>query len=861
MQAEAVILRKLRPLGVVYPFFPDDLLRYTRRHFHLLQWSFVRRCTESLLQAVTHLHRIGVLHRDIKPGNILVGGDCPHQHVVLADFGWCRHISPAPMTPGIVTVPYRAPEVELGERMYGFAVDIWSLGITMAELMHGRPFAQHSHVSQKAANSLLAAIDGLVGPLGPETWPGIDELPGWLCRGAAVKLARKGKATCGHPFKPPRREVPAPGQTLLDRMLALRPDHRCSALEALELARTWQQQASSGAPRPVAADSAAPQSCAAASDTPPPPRCEASTQTLHRVRRIRFKRALGPASMFNQAVRQQFRTATGALRNAGPKAATASEQLALRQVHEGPWKTSAEDGTEVIAEQQASSGAPRPVAADSAALSQVVAGQPPHNPKDKTSVMPRELASVAQGPRSCEGSVPSRATQSTASSSPCSLLRTTWSPPLEPLKATLWQEGDGEAARCQCPGFCGTTCRSIAHPRRVKLCSFKPSEGSLFCTYCRCMAPGCARRSAEGGMCRLEEHLWAPYPRALKAVLILKEPLAHMDPVDLQTYLRLAPAVGPDLLLLSLLADVWEPIPVEALIQEFKHLPKKYSANDLGKCFSRVFKLVASRPGAYTDSDVTGKHYSMLCVNGACRHFGLRTLGKRLKLLVDTSSASRPAGRSETVRLGLNEAPLHLTCDQTVLQALIEARTQHGDKLWRQANKAALSHDAAGSLDPIKDWVYGTFIPPEMQWGRLRTAYHGGHVARKVWLSLYHRSDPEDWPLGRDFVCTAFPDVGKHVLKLPWSIAEPQRLRRCFRPIDTTRLAMWTCLLDPIFEVDGFGDAWARGAVTAQTWGAAMEKLQASLGCSPHPVHIAKECLVAIADGSPPPATKPPISQ
>ncbi|KAL8864212.1 MAG: hypothetical protein Q9174_007433 [Haloplaca sp. 1 TL-2023] len=57
----------------------------------------------------------------------------------LADFGMARAYSARPLTPGVVTIWYRAPELLLGTKYYNPAVDIWSAGLVLAELIHSEP--------------------------------------------------------------------------------------------------------------------------------------------------------------------------------------------------------------------------------------------------------------------------------------------------------------------------------------------------------------------------------------------------------------------------------------------------------------------------------------------------------------------------------------------------------------------------------------------------------------------------------------------------------------------------------------------------------------------------------------------------
>ncbi|KAG5642691.1 Mitogen-activated protein kinase 2 [Asterophora parasitica] len=97
------------------------------------------------LRALKALHSADVLHRDLKPSNLLLNANCD---LKICDFGLARSARPPPnvandsstfMTEYVATRWYRAPEVMLTFKEYTRAIDMWSVGCVLAEMISGRP--------------------------------------------------------------------------------------------------------------------------------------------------------------------------------------------------------------------------------------------------------------------------------------------------------------------------------------------------------------------------------------------------------------------------------------------------------------------------------------------------------------------------------------------------------------------------------------------------------------------------------------------------------------------------------------------------------------------------------------------------
>ncbi len=176
--------------------------------------------TFQLLRGIAFCHESKVLHRDLKPQNLLIN---KNGQLKLADFGLARAfgIPVNTFSNEVVTLWYRAPDVLLGSRTYSTSIDIWSIGCIMAEMYTGRPlFPGTTNEDQ------LQRIFRLLGTPSERTWPGISQLPEYK-----PNLQMQIYATQDLRLVLP--QIDELGLDLLKRMLQLRPEMRISATNAL----------------------------------------------------------------------------------------------------------------------------------------------------------------------------------------------------------------------------------------------------------------------------------------------------------------------------------------------------------------------------------------------------------------------------------------------------------------------------------------------------------------------------------------------------------------------------------------------------------------------------------------------------
>jgi len=138
-------------LNLVLEYIPETVYRVSRHYSKLKQpipLLYVKLYMYQLCRSLAYIHSLGICHRDIKPQNLLL--DPSTAVLKLCDFGSAKIlVTGEPNVAYICSRYYRAPELIFGSTTYTCAIDIWSMGCVMAELMLGHPlFPGDSGVDQ-----------------------------------------------------------------------------------------------------------------------------------------------------------------------------------------------------------------------------------------------------------------------------------------------------------------------------------------------------------------------------------------------------------------------------------------------------------------------------------------------------------------------------------------------------------------------------------------------------------------------------------------------------------------------------------------------------------------------------------------
>uniref|UniRef100_A0A673ZEZ9 cyclin-dependent kinase n=1 Tax=Salmo trutta TaxID=8032 RepID=A0A673ZEZ9_SALTR len=164
------IIHTDKSLTLVFEYLDKDLKQYMDDCGNILSMQNVKIFLFQILRGLSYCHRRKVLHRDLKPQNLLIN---ERGELKLADFGLARAKSVPTKTYSneVVTLWYRPPDVLLGSSEYSTQIDMWGVGCIFYEMAAGRPLFPGSTVEDE-----LHLIFRLLGTPSENSWPGISSM-------------------------------------------------------------------------------------------------------------------------------------------------------------------------------------------------------------------------------------------------------------------------------------------------------------------------------------------------------------------------------------------------------------------------------------------------------------------------------------------------------------------------------------------------------------------------------------------------------------------------------------------------------------------------------------------------------------
>jgi len=213
------VIHEENKLTLVFEYVDQDLKKYMDNHGSRVEKELMKSFLYQLLKGIAVVHDHKVLHRDLKPQNLLIS---KKGIMKLADFGLARAfgIPVRGYSSEVVTLWYRPPDVLLGSKKYSTEIDIWSAGCIFGEMATGKPLFPGN-----SAQSQLQKIFKALGTPTVETLPGLAELPEYKkdqmeCSGIGLDKLVPGLDKLGY--------------DLLSQMLVYNPAKRITAAKALK---------------------------------------------------------------------------------------------------------------------------------------------------------------------------------------------------------------------------------------------------------------------------------------------------------------------------------------------------------------------------------------------------------------------------------------------------------------------------------------------------------------------------------------------------------------------------------------------------------------------------------------------------
>nr|XP_039263814.1 cyclin-dependent kinase 16-like isoform X3 [Styela clava] len=213
------IVHTKKSLTLVFEYLDRDLKQYMDDCGSIMSMNNVRLFLFQLLRGLKYCHKRRILHRDLKPQNLLINDK---GELKLADFGLARAKSVPTKTYSneVVTLWYRPPDVLLGSTEYNQSIDMWGVGCIFYEMAAGRPLFPGSTVTDQ-----LHLIFKTLGTPTEKMWRGVSQLPEYRHHSKKIYPGESLISIC------PRLDHD--GLDLLGKFLEFDPQKRISAEDAV----------------------------------------------------------------------------------------------------------------------------------------------------------------------------------------------------------------------------------------------------------------------------------------------------------------------------------------------------------------------------------------------------------------------------------------------------------------------------------------------------------------------------------------------------------------------------------------------------------------------------------------------------
>ncbi|XP_015908897.2 cyclin-dependent kinase 5 homolog isoform X2 [Parasteatoda tepidariorum] len=218
------IIHTEKSLTLVFEYLEKDLKTYLDELKSLLSLDIVKLFLFQLLRGLAYCHRRKVLHRDLKPQNILINDK---GELKLADFGLARAKSVPTKTFSneVVTLWYRPPDVLLGSTNYSTSIDLWGVGCIFFEMVTKKPLFPGSSVDWQ-----LGLIFDLMGPPSEDVFECLKNNEEYL----SIKNVQKFEYDDVKTLEDRCRRLDSTGIDLMYELLKYDPKDRISAFAAMK---------------------------------------------------------------------------------------------------------------------------------------------------------------------------------------------------------------------------------------------------------------------------------------------------------------------------------------------------------------------------------------------------------------------------------------------------------------------------------------------------------------------------------------------------------------------------------------------------------------------------------------------------